>query len=67
MSLLWISEWITHVGLDQPLNLSPSVLGGILQCTITRWDDPAIRAINPQARCKSSGRSCSACNACAAQ
>ncbi|CAL5227540.1 g10529 [Coccomyxa viridis] len=37
-------------GLDQPLNLSASVLGGILQCTITRWDDPAIRAINPQAR-----------------
>ncbi|CAL8462545.1 g2078 [Coccomyxa elongata] len=37
-------------GLNKRLNLSPFVLGNILQCTITRWDDPAIRAINPDAR-----------------
>ncbi|EIE23925.1 periplasmic binding protein-like II [Coccomyxa subellipsoidea C-169] len=37
-------------GLSKPLNLNAFVFGAILQCTITRWDDPAIRAINPDAK-----------------
>ena len=37
-------------GLSQPLKLNPAVLGGIFQCTITRWDDPALRAINADIR-----------------
>ncbi|CAK0753690.1 hypothetical protein CVIRNUC_002239 [Coccomyxa viridis] len=37
-------------GLSQPLKLNPAVLGGIFQCTITRWDDPALRAINAEIR-----------------
>nr|QOL01141.1 putative extracellular protein CSOL_064 [Pseudococcomyxa simplex] len=37
-------------GLTKPLNLTAFVFGSILQCTISRWDDPAIRAINPDAK-----------------
>jgi hypothetical protein len=34
-------------GLSQPLRLNSYTLGSILQCVITRWDDPAITALNP--------------------
>lgn len=40
---------IFHVkGLDQ-LNLSPKTIGGIFEGTITTWNDPAIKADNPDA------------------
>ena len=37
-----------HVaGLTAPLRLTAGTLGAILQCVITRWDDPALKALNP--------------------
>ena len=45
-----IIELSPDAGLNKRLMLNPFLLGSILQCTITRWDDPAIRAINPDAR-----------------
>ena len=36
---------------DGQLQLTPPVLAAIFQCDITRWDDPAIQAINPGLQC----------------
>lgn len=33
------------------LRLNARVLGGIYQCTITNWNDPAIAALNPTLTC----------------
>ena len=38
-------------GLSQALRLNSHTLGSILQCTITRWNDPAIMALNPNVQC----------------
>ncbi len=36
------------VGVGDGLNLTPQVISGILKGTITRWDDAAIKALNPR-------------------
>jgi len=36
------------IGVGDGLQLSPAVVSGILKGTITRWDDPAIKVLNPR-------------------
>lgn len=43
------------VGVNDGLNLTPSVISAILKGTITRWDDPAIRALNPRVKLPKKG------------
>lgn len=38
------------VGVGDGLNLTPQIVSGILKGTITRWDDPAIKAVNPRVK-----------------
>lgn len=33
------------------LRLNARVLGGMYQCTITNWNDPALAALNPTLTC----------------
>ena len=36
------------VGVNDGLNLTPEIISGILKGTITRWDDAAIKTLNPK-------------------
>jgi len=38
------------VGVGDGLNLTPEVISGILKGTITRWDDAALKALNPKTK-----------------
>jgi len=38
------------VGVGDGLNLTPQIVSGILKGTITRWDDAAIKALNPRVK-----------------
>jgi phosphate transport system substrate-binding protein len=42
-------------GLNAPVNFTPQALAGIFLGRITRWDDPVLRAANPQLALPSAG------------